>query len=157
MFWQKKCEDANSLQDLRKIDRQTNISILSQSYLYNLTITGKIQWTGPGPFHGFPVMPQRPDQCQLGQLTMQGISQHLNLGRALRKSYREIWQKLERLKPEEVLVYSTRYRRTFQSALSFLYGLISNETLAKVNILESQSMSFCFKDCECPVTEHLKK
>ncbi|CAG9765766.1 unnamed protein product [Ceutorhynchus assimilis] len=128
-----------------------------QSYLYNLTISGKLQWTAPGPFHNFPVMPQNPDQCQLGQLTMQGVSQHLNLGRILRKSYHEILPKLQQLKPEEVLVFSTRYRRTFQSALAFLYGLISGDVLTKVNVLESQSMSFCFKDCECPETEHLKK
>lgn len=155
--------DRGPLQHVKQISNincnteETNILKAYKSYLYNLTVTGKIQWTGPGPFHGFPVIPQHPDQCQLGQLTMQGISQHLNLGRILRKSYHEVWAKLSSLKPEEVLVHSTRYRRTFQSALSFLYGLISNETLAKVPLLESQSMSFCFRDCECPITDHLKK
>lgn len=128
-----------------------------QSYLNNLTVTGKIQWTGPGPFHSFPVLPRSADQCQLGQLTMQGVSQLLNLGKTLKASYGNVWPSLQTLKAEDVLVYSTRYRRTFQSALSFLFGLISNETLAKVVILESQSMSFCFQDCECPITENLRK
>lgn len=88
---------------------------------------------------------------------MQGISQLLNLGLILRKSYQDIWPKINLLKSEDILVHSTRYRRTFQSVLAFLYGLIPNDTLTKLNILESQSMSFCFKDCECPITEHLKK
>lgn len=88
---------------------------------------------------------------------MQGVSQLLNLGKTLKASYGNVWPSLQTLKAEEVLVYSTRYRRTFQSALSFLFGLISNETLAKVVILESQSMSFCFQDCECPITENLRK
>ncbi|XP_050305286.1 2-phosphoxylose phosphatase 1 isoform X2 [Anthonomus grandis grandis] len=128
-----------------------------KSYLYNLTVTGKLQWTGPGPFHSFPVIPHNPEQCHLGQLTMQGVSQHLNLGKMLLRSYRDIWPKLKTLRPDEVLVHSTRYRRTFQSALAFLYGFINGETLAKVNVYESQSMNFCFKDCECPITDHLKK
>ncbi|XP_066253006.1 2-phosphoxylose phosphatase 1 isoform X1 [Euwallacea similis] len=136
---------------------ETNILNTYKSYLHNLTVMGKIQWTGPGPFHGFPVIPRNPDQCQLAQLTMQGISQLLNLGQMLKKSYHEVWPKLQSLSVEDVLIYSTRYRRTFQSALAFLYGFISNETVAKIGIRESQSMSFCFKDCECPVTDSLRK
>lgn len=57
------------------------------------------------------------------------------------------------LNQTDVSVYSTRYRRTFQSALTLLYGLIPSDTLSKLNIIESQSMSFCFKECGCPVTE----
>lgn len=58
---------------------------------------------------------------------------------------------------EDIVVYSTRYRRTFQSLLALLFGLIPHETLSKVNFQESQSMSFCFKDCGCSATEKINK
>lgn len=126
---------------------------LYQEYLHNLTVLGKISWIGPGSFHGFPVLPTHMTQCQIGQLTMQGIVQLLKLGHILRESYVGIWQKLFNLSHSEVVVYSTRYRRTFQSALAFLYTFITGDTLSKVTILESQSMSFCFKDCGCPIAD----
>ncbi|KAF7266610.1 hypothetical protein GWI33_020111 [Rhynchophorus ferrugineus] len=155
--------DRGPLQHVKRIvnincdTEETEVLKTYKTYLHNLTLSGKLQWTGPGPFHGFPIIPHNPVQCQLGQLTMQGISQLLNLGLILRKSYQQIWPKINLLKSEDILVLSTRYRRTFQSALAFLYGMIPNDTLTKLNILESQSMSFCFKYCECPITEHLKK
>lgn len=126
-------------------------------YLHNITISGKITWIGPGSFHGFPLLPNHINKCQLGQLTMQGVSQLLTLGQLLRKNYNNVWPKLTNLTSAEVLVYSTRYRRTFQSALPFLYGLIPSETLTKLNVIESQSMSFCFKDCGCPITDKYLK
>lgn len=126
-------------------------------YLHNLTVSGRVSWTGPGPFHGFPLLPTHPRQCQLGQLTMQGISQLLKLGSILHDSYSAVWPKLKTLGAKEILVYSTRYRRTFQSALAFLYSFAPRETLTKLIIYESQSMYFCFKDCGCPVSEKLWK
>ncbi|KAL1494487.1 hypothetical protein ABEB36_010079 [Hypothenemus hampei] len=155
--------DRGPLQHLKQITDincntpETNIITSYKSYLHNLTVTGKLQWTGLGPFHNFPLLPPHPDRCLLGQLTMQGVSQLLNLGLILRRSYESVWPQLLRLRDDQILVYSTRYRRTFQSAIAFLFGLISNETLAKLTIFESQSMSFCFKDCECPITDSLKK
>lgn len=88
---------------------------------------------------------------------MQGIQQLLKLGHILRESYRRVWQKGNNLLPQEILVYSTRYRRTFQSALAFLYSFIQLETLQKVSIYESQSINFCFKDCGCPIVDRLSK
>ncbi|KAK4874108.1 hypothetical protein RN001_013468 [Aquatica leii] len=124
-----------------------------QEYLHNLTILGKISWVGPGSFHGFPILPTHTTQCQIGQLTMQGISQLLKLGQVLRESYVGVWQKLLNLTQGDVKVYSTRYRRTFQSALAFLYTFILGDVLSKITIFESQSMSFCFKDCACPIAD----
>ncbi|KAJ8983640.1 hypothetical protein NQ317_019559 [Molorchus minor] len=88
---------------------------------------------------------------------MQGITQLLKLGHILKQSYFNIWPKLKNLSPTDIIMLSTRYRRTFQSALAFLFGIIPHDTLSKINIYESQSMSFCFKDCGCPVTEKLTK
>lgn len=112
-------------------------------------MAGKASWIGPGPFHGFPLLPMHPTQCQLGQLTMQGVHQLLNLGKILK----DRWPKLSLLNSSDIVVYSTRYRRTFQSALALLYALIPQEILLKINILESQSMNFCFKDCGCSITD----
>ncbi|KAF5270655.1 hypothetical protein FQA39_LY01393 [Lamprigera yunnana] len=121
-----------------------------QEYLRNLTALGKISWIGSGSFHNFPILPMHTTQCQIGQLTMQGIMQLLKLGHVLRSSYIGIWPKLLNLTQSDINIYSTRYRRTFQSVLALLYTFITGELLTKVVIYESQSMSFCFKDCGCP-------
>lgn len=155
--------DRGPLQHVRNIsavDCEGTESDLLHSYkvyLHNLTISGKISWIGPGPFHGFPLIPTYPKKCQLGQLTMQGVSQLLKLGYILKESYTSIWPKLLNLTQSEVAIFSTRYRRTFQSALPLLFGLIPLDTLSKINIVESQSMSFCFKDCGCPITDKYMK
>lgn len=88
---------------------------------------------------------------------MQGVYQLLNLGKVLKERYVKFWPKLAVLNGSDITVYSTRYRRTFQSALALLYGLIPQEALTKINILESQSMNFCFKDCGCPITDKYGK
>ncbi|CAG9817601.1 unnamed protein product [Phaedon cochleariae] len=157
--------DRGPLQHVKKISsincgvgaEKSDLLANYKAYLHNESLTGKLSWAGQGPFHGFPFIPSHPTQCHLGQLTMQGVSQLLKLGNILRESYSDVWAKLATLNANEVLVYSTRYRRTFQSALSFLFGLIRHETLEKIPIHESQSMSFCFKDCGCPVTENLSR
>ncbi|KAK9888029.1 hypothetical protein WA026_000311 [Henosepilachna vigintioctopunctata] len=155
--------DRGPLQYVRNISAVNCAGTPSESlnsykkYLQNLTTFEKIFWATPGSFHGFPLLPIHPTECQLGQLTMQGIHQHLVLGKILRDSYIDVWQKLKNLTYHDVLVYSTRYRRTFQSALAFLRSFLPHETLTKISILESQSMNFCFKDCGCPATEKLTK
>lgn len=58
---------------------------------------------------------------------------------------------------QDLVVYSTRYRRTFQSLLALLFGLIPHEVLPKINYQESQSMSFCFKDCGCSSADKISK
>ncbi|XP_018327972.1 2-phosphoxylose phosphatase 1 [Agrilus planipennis] len=152
--------DRGPLQHVRNITyincgKKTNTELLKgyQEYMKNLSSISRVSWIGPGPFHGFPLLPTHYRQCQLGQLSMQGVAQLLKVGQILRQSYLSIWPKLTNLTPAEVLVYSTRYRRTFQSALALLYGLISTETLNKVNIFESHSISFCFRECGCPMAD----
>lgn len=155
--------DRGPLQHLKNVSAihcgtpETDLLTAYKSYLHNLTVSGKVSWIGPGPFHGFPLLPTLANRCQLGQLTMQGVSQLLALGHILKRSYSFIWPKIQNLSQSEVVVYSTRYRRTFQSALAFLYGLIPGEALAKLNVYESQSMSFCFKDCGCPISDKYSK
>lgn len=151
-----------------------------QAYLQNHTISGKVTWPNSGPFHGFPFLPNHQSQCHLGQLTVQGlfctdlllllylsvtsvyipipgIVQLIKIGEHLKSSYEKIWPNINTLKYQDLIVYSTRYRRTFQSLIAFLFGLIPHETLSKINVQESQSMSFCFKDCGCSAAEKVNK
>lgn len=61
------------------------------------------------------------------------------------------------LNSDEVVVYTTRYRRTFQSAMALLYTFLPTEKWISLNIRESHSMSFCFSDCACPEVDELRK
>lgn len=56
-----------------------------------------------------------------------------------------------------VAVYSTRYRRTFQSAMALLFGLVSPERWLALNVRESHSIAFCFDECVCPLAGTLQK
>lgn len=152
--------DRGPLQHIRNVSTvdcgtpETDLLAAYRAYLHNATLLGKSSaWTGPGSFHGFPLIPTNARRCHLGQLTMRGVAQLLTLGDQLKHSYTETWPRAKNLTAGDVAVYSTRYHRTFQSALALLYGLIPAETLSKLSFIESQSMTFCFKDCGCPITE----
>lgn len=109
-----------------------------------------------GPFHNFPLLPA--NECALGQLTLVGVSQLHKLGHVLRMVYGD---KLGigngSLTNEDIVVYSTRYRRTFQSTLAFLYTFLAPEDLQRIVLKESQSLAFCFNDCVCPAAETYRK
>lgn len=106
-----------------------------------------------GSFHGFPLFPLLPKQCQLAQLTQQGIAQHLQIGTLLRTAY---GTSLGLISPESVVVYSTRYRRTFQSVMALLFGLLPLDKWVAMNVRDSHSLTFCFSDCACPKGDILK-
>uniref|UniRef100_A0A1B0C0R9 2-phosphoxylose phosphatase 1 n=1 Tax=Glossina palpalis gambiensis TaxID=67801 RepID=A0A1B0C0R9_9MUSC len=61
------------------------------------------------------------------------------------------------LNSDEVVVYTTRVRRTFQSALAFLYTFLPTEKWLALNVKESHSIAFCFSDCACPQADALRK
>lgn len=54
-------------------------------------------------------------------------------------------------------IYSTRYRRTFQSAMAFMFGLVAPERWLTLNVRESHSVTFCFDECICPLLAALQK
>lgn len=120
-----------------------------ETFLDNITGTPFV-YQFLGPFHGFPLMPG-PD-CALGQLTRVGISQLLATGKLLRSIYIERLGLLNSTSAGDVVVYSTRYRRTIQSVVALLYSFFTSDGLKNVVLKESQSMSFCFDDCACPAT-----
>lgn len=56
---------------------------------------------------------------------------------------------------EEVIIWSTRYRRTFQSVMALLYAFLPERWLS-FNIRESHSLTFCFADyCACPRADQI--
>lgn len=61
------------------------------------------------------------------------------------------------LNSDEVVVFTTRYRRTFQSALALLFALLPADKWLALNVRESHSMAFCFGDCSCAQSVVLQK
>lgn len=138
---------------------------------------GHASWNRQGPFHGFPLLPADVRACLLGQLTYKGISQHLHIGELMKAAYGhslDLFKKpvpipppkvnasennllLQLLNSDEIVIFSTRYRRTFQSAMALLFNLLPNDRWHNLQVQESHSLAFCFTDCACANAEYLKK
>lgn len=107
-----------------------------------------------GPFVRYPLLPN-PARCGTSQLTPQGVLQHIQLGTVLRQVYLTQFSLIgDQVQPEDVIVYSTKYRRTFQSLLAFLYAFLPDFTASKVRVQEGKGISFCGSDCQCERTEY---
>lgn len=107
-----------------------------------------------GPFVRYPLLPN-PARCGTSQLTPQGVLQHIQLGTVLRQVYLTQFSLIgDQAQPEDVIVYSTKYRRTFQSLLAFLYAFLPDFTASKVHVQEGKGISFCGSDCQCERTEY---
>lgn len=145
------------VRDIANINCATTHSSLTayETYMDNMTGTPQLAQI-LGPFHGFPLLPHR--SCSLGQLTQVGVSQLLTLGEALRAVYAEKLRFVNSTTPDDFIVYSTKYRRTFQSALAFLYAFLTPDLMHNVVMRETPSLQFCFDDCACPSGDmYLKK
>lgn len=139
-------------------------------------------WMKTGPFHGFPLLPSSPRACLLGQLTQKGVAQLLRVGDVIRQAYAHALALYTRppahtstssrttpynasdttnipamYNTDDIVIYSTRYRRTFQSAMALMFSLVPPEKWQYLQIQESHSLSFCFADCACPQADNLKK
>ena len=133
-----------------------------QNFIQNASIYSRTAWAQfLGPFHGFPMLPSNSRDCKLAQLTTFGVGQLLKLGLVLRSAY---YHKLNlansTLTSKDVVVVSTRYRRTVQSAVALLYAFLQNEgfqNLAKISFKESQSYTFCYSDCTCAAADKYSK
>lgn len=169
---------------INSVDCSAEDSMLLKKYKYflsNATIStqvggGHASWIKTGAFHGFPLLPPSTKTCFLGQLTPQGLAQELKIGEVLRQAYGMSLDLFSREKPNfhrssssnvtnntehqtvnDIVIYSTRYRRTFQSAMALLFTFLSPDKWINLNIQESHSLSFCFYNCACPHAEQLKK
>ncbi|XP_001356640.2 2-phosphoxylose phosphatase 1 [Drosophila pseudoobscura] len=147
-----------------------------RSFLHNSSSSASgsnhMYWNKVGPFHGFPLLPATERGCPLGQLTYKGISQLLHVGDIMHQVYAHplgllLKPTLNRgamettphtlLNSDEVVVYTTRYRRTFQSALAMLFTLLPADKWLGLNVRESHSMAFCFGECTCAQSALLRK
>lgn len=161
-------------------NRQNHNNVLLNKYKTFLTNSsaaggqsGHYTWNKSGPFHNFPLLPAFPRSCLLGQLTYSGISQLLEVGDVMRQVYGHQLGLLAKPQSvvkspvtntssqppyptDEIIIYSTRYRRTFQSAMALMFGFVPVERWSTLNIRESHSLAFCFSDCACPYADQLK-
>ncbi|XP_068151578.1 2-phosphoxylose phosphatase 1 [Drosophila tropicalis] len=148
-----------------------------RSFLYNSSSSASgsnhLYWNKVGPFHSFPLLPATEHGCPLGQLTYKGISQLLHVGDIMHQIYAHPLGLLLKPNPnrvpglettphtllnsDEVVVYTTRYRRTFQSALALLFAFLPPDKWLGLNVRESHSMAFCFGDCSCAQSVLLRK
>ncbi|XP_017047646.1 2-phosphoxylose phosphatase 1 [Drosophila ficusphila] len=155
---------------------QDNLVNRYRSFLYNSSSSASgsnhMYWNKVGAFHGFPLLPATERGCPLGQLTYKGISQLLHVGDIMHQVYAHPLGLLLKPNPnrasvettphtllnsDEVVVFTTRYRRTFQSALAMLFSLLPADKWMALNIRESHSMAFCFGECSCPQSALLRK
>ncbi|XP_050426551.1 2-phosphoxylose phosphatase 1 [Adelges cooleyi] len=120
-------------------------------FLQNLYFNQSLQFLGP--FHGYPLF--TANNCSISQLTPVGVSQMIKLGQVLRTPYSTLFNISN---SDDIIVYSTKYRRTFQSALAFLYSILPTaDLLSKVTFRESDSYSYCFEHCACQNAQRLMK
>lgn len=142
-----------------------------RNFLLNTTTNapaGHYIWNKSGPFHNFPLLPAFPKSCLLGQLTYTGIAQLLQVGESMRQVYAGslgFLNKVVHKAPnttmssyvsEEIIIYSTRYRRTFQSAMALMFAFINPDRWLSLQVQESFSLTFCFSDCTCSRADQLK-
>lgn len=134
-----------------------------KNFLDNVTLYSRATWSQfLGPFHGFPMLPSNTKYCKIGELTTLGIGQLLKTGLLLKNAY---YNKLNlnnyTASASDIIVYSTRYRRTVQSAIALLYTFLDNDNLQNINgkltFKESSSYTFCNNDCACPVADKYLK
>lgn len=148
-----------------------------RNFVQNLTVPTSSTsglWQRLGPFHGFPLLPPTPKACLLGQLTSKGIAQMLKIGEIIRNAYMSQFSFYQKMPapavrsynssteptfiydPEEIIIYSTRYRRTFQSAMALMFAFLPSDRWHTLQIQESHSYNFCFSDCACSKAETLQ-
>lgn len=168
---------------INSVDCSSDQSSLLKKYKYflsNATAStqvggGHASWIRTGAFHGFPLLPPSTKTCFLGQLTPKGLAQELKIGDILKQAYGislDLYNKDKyninhrsnltnntdhQQTVNDIVIYSTRYRRTFQSAMALMFSFLSPDKWINLLIQESHSLSFCFHDCACPHAEQLKK
>ncbi|XP_012253154.2 2-phosphoxylose phosphatase 1 [Athalia rosae] len=152
----------NCAKDFSGNPEMENTYLGYQNFLQNVSSYSRTAWTQfLGPFHGFSMLPDNSKDCKLAQLTGLGVNQLLKTGLLLRNTY---YNKLNlsnnTIGSKDVVVYSTRYRRTVQSAVALLYTFLETENFAnfaKISLQESQSLAFCNSDCACSAADKFSK
>ncbi len=107
----------------------------------------------------------RRGRCNAWDLTQTGAVQALLNGRAISDLFLDQGiDAFKRIRPrEDVVVYSTQYSRTLESALAFWAGFAANHppfedspsSSQLPNFTIHQQVSFCFDRCDCPRSKKL--
>ncbi|KAL1464907.1 hypothetical protein WDU94_004512 [Cyamophila willieti] len=149
----------NHVRNISSIDCSSNDPLFSayNSFWTNISLHQSANPYLPflSTFHNYPLVPTVRGGCELGQLTPLGASQLLRVGSLLRPVYSsQLGLDNFTLSSEHVHLYSTTYRRTFQSLLAFLHEFLHPDDLQKFTIREVSSLAFCFNDCACSAAYH---
>lgn len=134
-----------------------NITVLYNDYLSFITNYWSNQaYNTPfqylSQFNNHPPVPSSK-HCDIGQLTLQGVMQHLKLGSIIRTLYFDkLFVNISQINTN-IVAYTTKYRRTFQSLNAFLFGFLKSEGFSKISLNTVSSMSYCFDDCACPARD----
>lgn len=129
---------------------------LTNSKLQNFAskIKDSLQRHKESDFKNWDLYPDE-EYCTGSQLTGTGIHQHILNGEHLGLKFFRKWELLSsNFSSDDILVKSTEYSRTFQSAIAFMYGFLPQFSLNKLIIKKSSNLYFCSKSsgfvCFCP-------
>ena len=136
--------------------RSVHASTYKQYVSSILNISKSIEYSHfASSFLKFPVLPSA-FHCYVAQLTPQGVMQHLKLGKTLKEVYINQLNLLSHpWEADDIVVHSTKFKRTFQSALAFLYGFLPRFDLSQLRLLEGQGLSYCNNNCHCDIVSLL--
>ncbi|KAH3828643.1 hypothetical protein DPMN_130624 [Dreissena polymorpha] len=117
-----------------------------------------------GHFRNWALYPDKP-VCSDSELTSRGALQHINLGKHLNDRYIKRHSLIDANETfeEKLILKSTGYSRTYQSATALIYGLLSQFDLSKIRIEHSRSLLFCSESqhsnlkCKCPRASDYKE
>lgn len=95
-------------------------------------------------FNDEPLFPNKA-WCDNSVLTSRGALQHIKLGKRLQNSYIDKRELLDRNNPygAQLFIKCTKFSRTYESAVSFLYGFLPELNISRVNIWPMKGTGFC--------------
>lgn len=146
-----------------RIKCNLNDKLLTNSKLQNFVSKMKdnIQRHKESDFKNWDLYPDE-EYCAASQLTSNGINQQILNGEHLGFKFFRKWELLSaNFSSDQILVKSTEYSRTFQSAIAFMYGFLPEFDLKKIIIKKSPNLYFCNKSrglvCFCPQANYVKQ
>lgn len=110
------------------------------------------------PYENYTTFPDSP-MCERSSLTPLGVSQHVRNGRFLRERYSHHRLLNRDGLSDQILIRGTKYTRTFQSAVAFLYGLLPELDLGLLRFEMADNNTMCTREtqyeCSCPAISNL--
>lgn len=100
--------------------------------------------------------------CDPGDLTPEGVVQHIRNGLNFKKVYADKWKLYKGQMEKEIILYSTNKKRTFQSAIALISGFIPDLDISLLNIEVADNSDMCIDShisfpCECPLISQFRE